>query len=68
MTCVEFWKHVTLKELKGICFVYGNYGLFHGPPNQNIYPFQFVPSNPHLELPRFICQNLIVKDKLDFRL
>jgi hypothetical protein len=28
---------------------FGNCGLFHGPPDQNIYPSQFAPSNPHLE-------------------
>lgn len=31
---------------------YGSNGLFHGQPDQNIYPSQFVQLNPHHEQPR----------------
>lgn len=31
---------------------YGSNGLYHGQPDQNIYPSQFVQLNPHHEQPR----------------
>jgi hypothetical protein len=52
-----------------IASVFGSCELFHGPPDQNIYPYQFAPSNPHLEQSGYSFPNMrVVSNKVNKRI